>query len=312
MNRVGDVMTDKPNILLRIGTFTVERFPPSLNIPLIVTIFFANASVAARVADVPLEYASRSVLVGCVTIVLVFLHLRIFDEIKDYRTDVVVNPARPLPRGLLSVREAKAFAVVVMLIEVVLISFVSRYALHMLGITIGYSLLMYKEFYAREFLSKRLILYTLTHAPVSGIISMTIFTIITGRTLFELAPLYWLIVCANVLLSLLFEFGRKTFAPDEETDVRESYSKNIGVRGAMLLVLGIAAGACAIATLVGFSLQAGVRIPIFFASLWGALLGLGIVLFVLRSPLAGKIFRAGVFGFLFLYYAFMFVGTVWR
>jgi len=103
-------MTTKNSIpeegyVLRWYGFMKERFTPVQFVPMIISYFTANAAVAFLSAGRTAQM--RGEIAGIAVIFMVFLHLRIFDEIKDYEKDLVIHPDRPLPRGAISIIEAK-------------------------------------------------------------------------------------------------------------------------------------------------------------------------------------------------------------
>jgi len=60
------------------------------------------------------EFSLSLFLCGIIFNTLIFIQLRLGDEVKDYEKDKIVNPTRPLPRGLLSPAEvARAMNLVV-------------------------------------------------------------------------------------------------------------------------------------------------------------------------------------------------------
>ncbi len=83
-----------------------ERFPLEQFL-FISLIFGASASLGAR-AYFSLETAILpGAAISSLAIFLFFLRLRLFDELKDYRHDLRYYPQRPVPRGLISLREVK-------------------------------------------------------------------------------------------------------------------------------------------------------------------------------------------------------------
>jgi 4-hydroxybenzoate polyprenyltransferase len=226
------------NFFLRWILFVKERFPILSHVTLILFVFAANGLVALESLYLNLLVGRREIL-GLIVVVLLFFHLRIFDEVKDYDTDVIVHPERPLARGLISLKEARIVAFSIIVIELVLSLFISRSALIGIVCAILYSLLMYKEFFMKDWLRKRLIPYALTHSVISGIIPLFIFSCVTGIYLWKITGIFGLFVIVNVLLSNVFEFSRKTFAESEEREKRDSYSKTLGLRRAIFIVLFI-------------------------------------------------------------------------
>ena len=82
-----------------------ERFPVLAHGVLIGAFSFAGVSYPAALRDVGGAPEPRVVFVAFVTAFLFFLQLRLLDEFKDYEEDAAYRPYRPVPRGLVTLRE---------------------------------------------------------------------------------------------------------------------------------------------------------------------------------------------------------------
>lgn len=87
--------------------FIQERFPPLKHVPLILFFFLANTFV----------FNGSFLFLSFFIVLLAFFHLRVFDEIKDYKNDLALHPERPLARGLISIREAKRVVFFLLCVE---------------------------------------------------------------------------------------------------------------------------------------------------------------------------------------------------
>jgi len=226
-------------------TFILERFPPLRHLLLISCLFGANAF-----ATVHSTASSRGIpFLGFVVVLLAFFRLRLFDEIKDYETDKQINPYRPLARGLIPLKEAKKTAFSLLALELLLSRIIGPAALIATSCYAAYSLLMYKEFFVGSWLRPKLAIYALTHTVVSGLISLFIFSSITGLYFWNAPTKFLLFPVANWMIFNVFEFGRKTFGEKEEREGVDSYSKNFGSWGAFFIVLAMAIVAVGLALL---------------------------------------------------------------
>ena len=218
----------------RVLTFINERFPLYTHLLLIFSFYFGTILLFSRINPVN-NWFNYKIILGMVNILLIFLQLRVFDEIKDYKTDLVIHPERPLARGLLSLKEAKIIAFIIILFEFAISLFISMFSTVFLLFVIVYSLLMYKEFFVKEFLSKRIFLYAITHTPITGLIILYIFSIYHNIIKFNLSTSFLLII--GFFQAIIFEFSRKTLILEKEKDKMDTYSKKIGFTKATLLVL---------------------------------------------------------------------------
>ena len=291
--------------------FIKERFPFASHIPLIAFVFAANALVAYT--SLTLSPAiGKSEILGLLLIILVFLHLRIFDEIKDYDTDKLAHPHRPLARGLISKKEATMVAYAIILLELILAALLHRAALVGIICVICYSLLMYKEFFVREWIRKKLVFYAVSHSVISGIIALFIFSCVTERYIYQFPPIFGLFVLANMLLSNIYEFSRKTFAQQEEDELIDSYSKRFGPLGASLIVLLMAATSVFIGFILGFCFN--LRFLFFIAMACLMILIAFVGLMYARTNLTSwaKRHRASGGLFILLYDVIITIGIIWN
>jgi len=216
--------------------FSKERFPLLRHILLIIFYVSANALIAFNSSSLNAVMTYKGVMCA-VAVLFIFFHLRIFDEIKDYKNDLVVHKDRPLARGLITVMEAKQVAACLIVLELFLASLINRAAFIAVVCTVLYSLIMYKEFFIGKWLRPRMATYALTHTLVSCWMSVFVYSAVTGLGFWTIPKTYGMFVLVNWMIFNIFEFGRKTFGKDEEKDLVESYSKRLGpVRAAFNVV----------------------------------------------------------------------------
>ncbi len=170
-------------------------------------------------------------------VIIFFVKLRFYDEIKDYELDVVINPERPLPRGLLSIDNIKSAIEKVILVELLLFYGVNLPGFLAMSLTIGYSLLMYKEFFIGALIRPHLTTYATSHTVVTLFLSISIFSAFTNEYFWNLDSQYYYFSLTSWLIFNIFELGRKVFQPSEEREGVESYSQVWGRWGAVALVL---------------------------------------------------------------------------
>src|SRR5512137_1173348 len=96
-----------------------ERFPPQANGVLIASYFAANYFLAHGVslpAGAPLALTWRFPA-GCLVLLLMFFHMRVIDEHRDYEQDCIVYPDRILSRGLVTLQQLRRIGIAAVLIE---------------------------------------------------------------------------------------------------------------------------------------------------------------------------------------------------
>jgi hypothetical protein len=216
--------------------FTKERFEPVSHLTMILVFIIAHILVAR--ASVPLVATSTSFLTLLIGVIAFYFKLRLYDEVKDYELDVVINKTRPLPRGLLNHKDMYRGMGICILIEIVSFSIMGKESSISITIAIAYSLLMYKEFFIADKIRPYLTTYALIHTIVTTLLSFSIFSYLTKLTILEViaTPSFLSFAMANWLLFNIFEFGRKTFASSEERQSVDTYSSLFGRTGAVILV----------------------------------------------------------------------------
>lgn len=177
-------------------------------------------------------------IVGCATVFVFLLSLRIADDLKDYKSDCVLFPDRPLPSSRVRKTDLAALLIIVNIITITLnVIFMNNliyYAVLML-----YGTLMSVWFFARSKIQKSLPLALVTHNPVGFIINTYIisFTCIKyGLSVFTLNNI--LIAFTLYWPSLVWEISRKTRAPKDETEYT-TYSKLFGYKKVTRWILAI-------------------------------------------------------------------------
>lgn len=132
-------------------------------------------------------------LMSFIGLLLFFGLLRLMDEVKDFDKDSILHPDRPLPRGLIKKDEAinVIFALQVILLAysmIVWIALQEAAALAYAGI-VGYSWLMYKEFFVEHWLSRHPIIHGISHQLI--VFPMTFFAVEVNRPYAIADPTTW-------------------------------------------------------------------------------------------------------------------------
>lgn len=220
----------------RILAWFNERFPFEHGI--LFFALYATALFVGRYATTTgtIEVGLKEVL-GFLPVWCFFLMLRVFDEHKDYVSDCRNYPDRVLQSGLITLGHLKvvgAFAIAVQLGGSLLLDGgFGNITIWWLGV-FAYSLLMAKEFFVAEWLSKRLALYAVSHMLVMPLAMLWMAQIGAGA---DALPVQAGLLAGLAFLSGgAFEVARKIRAPEEEREEVDSYTKILGTGGAPLVV----------------------------------------------------------------------------
>lgn len=216
--------------------FLHERHEP-VGITLMVSAFFAASAFVAYQPGVHAAPCFKRLAAGFVLVWLVFLHMRLFDEVKDYDFDKEHNPTRPLSRGLISVGEFSAMTLVCIVFELSLAGIMSWPMFPTMVMVLCFTLLMRMEFFIGDWMRPKLELYATTHTFSAAMISMLIHTVVCFSDAAAADKATLVFALGNWFVFNVFEFGRKTFATAEERVGVDSYSARLTPVGAVTLLL---------------------------------------------------------------------------
>jgi 4-hydroxybenzoate polyprenyltransferase len=230
-----------------------ERFPPQANAVLIASYFTANYLLAHSVLTPtprPLEISWRFPA-GCIVLLLMFFHMRVIDEHKDYEQDLVVHPGRVLSRGLVTLAQLRAVGLAGAFVELALSAVLGLPALLMALVIFLFSWLTYREFFIGEFLKRHLLANAFLHLTIMPAYSLFVYSAATGRYFWS-APLPMLCYAwVSYGVGLGYELARKTRAPADERTGLITYSSVIGPYASALGVLLALAFSSGVSILVG-------------------------------------------------------------
>lgn len=221
-----------------------ERFPPVAYTLLVALFFGSSVLVAHAVGGGDVTHWA-----GGVVVLLVFFHLRVFDEHKDFDGDVVAYPDRVLSRGDVTLKDLRVLGAIAIAVELALCAWIGPKALIAWAATLLFTVLMLKEFFVGAWLEKRIVLYAITHNPVVAGLALV------GWACTDAAwdGAYLAYVAMISLASLGFEVGRKFRLPEEEVEGVPSYTSVLGrVRALALLWAAMIGGVVSFAVLLRF------------------------------------------------------------
>ena len=283
--------------------FAHERFKPFEYLPLIALFVGVNYLFSRALSG--LELPAVSIFIMGILGICFFFRMRLFDEIKDYDVDLVINPTRPLARGLIKVPEVKRAILFIILLELCLAWTLGLITFLLYVAAIFYSLLMYEEFFIGDWLRPKLPTYAVTHTIVVTLLGLALISANLGFTALE-SPAPFVFLLSHWFIFNLFEFARKTFDASEERENVPSYSKIFGLKGAYLLS----------ASQVFFSLALIFPLRQLFMTrpllILGTIYVLALVPGVIRpKPNSAKIFRTLSTVYMGLHFIILFI-ILWR
>ena len=187
-----------------------------------------------------------------IIIFMFFLQLRITDEFKDYEEDLKYRAYRPVQRGVITLKALGKIGIATVIIQIILAYIIDFKIIYFMIIVWFYMFLMAKEFFIKEWLTKRILIYALSHVVIMIFITLVIVNatqyIILGEAenIFKFGALQWYrhnidialipLFTLNYLNGIVLEIGRKTRRADEEEHGVQTYSKLWGKKKAAVIL----------------------------------------------------------------------------
>lgn len=265
--------------------YVLERFPPH-------THFFYGLVVVA--ATISLSVGWRSFTwesgIAYVLVLGLLLALRLLDDVKDLDIDRSIHPDRALPRGLLLSREAMFVVVIIIASAVVLTAAIAAAALPSIGLFLLYAYLMFRGFFAREWVEDRIVLFVGSHTLIAAHLILFIHGFLSNSYFWRAPGYVFALGGVAWFASAAYDSGRKLrFAQEPDYDV--SYSHRLGRRRAVMLGVSsivLLATACMV---VGFLLEFDTVYYLLVAGAVGGSALIGVLALIVENPAVLKLFR---------------------
>jgi 4-hydroxybenzoate polyprenyltransferase len=226
-----------------------ERFPVFAHAPLLLAFSFSAISYSALLRG-KIEWPNaKAIVVAFFSSLLFFLQLRIADEFKDFEEDSRFRPYRPVPRGLVKLRELKMLFVLSAMTQLSLALFLQPSLVILLVLAWVYLALMSVEFFARDWLKARPITYLWTHmliVPLVDYYATACDWLAKGHV--QPGGLLWFLL-VSLTNGIVIEVGRKLRAPADEEEGVQTYTVLWGRTTAVVVWLSAMLATVTFATL---------------------------------------------------------------
>jgi 4-hydroxybenzoate polyprenyltransferase len=231
-------LAKRASFISRWWIYQHERFP-ILAHGLLIAAFSLSAVSFSRLLRVgPVLPDWKTAVVAFGTSFLFFLQLRIADEFKDFEEDSKYRPYRPVPRGLVTLRELGILWVLTGSVQFVLALWLWPSLLLLLATVWTYLALMSNEFFIGGWLKVHPITYLVSHMVIIPLVDLY-------ATACDWWPagtglptgLAWFLV-VSYFNGIVIEVGRKIRAPADEEPGVNTYTVLWGRRNAVLAWLG--------------------------------------------------------------------------
>ncbi|NWO18111.1 UbiA family prenyltransferase [Leptotrichia sp. oral taxon 223] len=184
-----------------------------------------------------------------IIIFMFFFQLRITDEFKDYEEDLKYRAYRPVQRGIISLKTLGKIGIATVIIQIMLAHVIDPEIIYFMIFVWIYMFLMAKEFFIKKWLTKRILIYALSHVVIMVFITLVIVEAtqyIVPKNIFDVFILQWYkhnidfalipLFALNYLNGIVLEIGRKTRKNDEEEHGVQTYSKLWGRKKAVVIL----------------------------------------------------------------------------
>lgn len=220
--------------------YLAERFPLKTHIPIIAVFTFSAICYALMAGGETQFVAIRHYLLAFYLTFSLFLLLRISDEFKDHEDDLKYRKYLPVPRGLITLKQLRNVGLLLLAFQLLIVvlypPFLPVYLIAMVYLT-----LMFKEFFAVEYLRKHQLLYVFSHMLIIPLVDLVASSAYWRFA--DVAPPEALIWFFGVSFfnGILLEIGRKIKMPEQEEEGVISYSAMWGMKKAVCIWIGVLA-----------------------------------------------------------------------
>ncbi len=217
------------NFIKKWYTYQKERFPILIFViyvlSIVIGIFgFVNFYTPKREPEI------NYIIIIPMTIVtfLQFLMVRIVDEFKDYKEDCKYRPYRPVPRGLIKLKELKILFIICALLQIIITLVATKNRI----ISIIYLLIMWiffaimsKGFFIKKILEKHLLLEVLLDEIMMPLMVIYISSFIE----IGINKNTWKILLLSYIISWIVEIARKIRTKEQEEKGVKTYTAMFGI-----------------------------------------------------------------------------------
>ena len=255
-------INSKKSIIQNIKNFKIylnERFPLGKNSFFVLIFTLSGYIYTSLLCNSKIMYLfTNGVKIGIfqykiialfIIIFMFFFQLRITDEFKDYEEDLKYRAYRPVQRGIISLKTLGKIGIATVIIQIMLAHVIAPEIIYFMIFVWIYMFLMAKEFFIKKWLTKRILIYALSHVIIMVFITLVIVEAtqyIVPKNIFDVFILQWYrhnidfalipLFTLNYLNGIVLEIGRKTRRADEEEHGVQTYSKLWGRKKAVIIL----------------------------------------------------------------------------
>ena len=217
------------NFLKKWYTYQKERFPVATYGLYILCLSFAAFFYNTKMLEI--ESNVGVFITMFVVAFLQFLMVRIIDEFKDYEEDKKYRPYRPVPRGLIKLKELRTLFVICIIIQFALTLIVNPFSLIFLLVLWIMFILMTKSFFMKKIVDKHILL----EVALDEILLPTLMLYLSSFIKIDITIL-WRLLLLSYVVSWIIEIARKVRCKKDEEKGVKTYTAVFGIQKATLLL----------------------------------------------------------------------------
>lgn len=174
---------------------------------------------------------------------LQFLMVRIIDEFKDYKEDCKYRPYRPVPRGLITLKELKILFIICVILQLGITVLVEPIAvIGLIGVWIFFAL-MSKNFFIKKFLDKHILIEVILDELLMPILIIYLlrFSIhlnsaydfyYSNINIGDMLPF----IIMTYIISCIVEIARKVRCKEDEEKGVKTYTAVLGINKTIFIL----------------------------------------------------------------------------
>ncbi len=169
---------------------------------------------------------------------LQFLMVRIIDEFKDYDEDCKYRPYRPVPRGLITLKELKVLFIICAIMQIYITASISVKGIIYLILVWVFFAIMSKSFFMKKLLDKHILLevtFDELLMPVL-VIYLSSFVMYNMSRLFT-SNYFYIYLFMTYFISWVVEIARKVRCKEDEEEGVKTYTAVFGIKKAVLILV---------------------------------------------------------------------------
>lgn len=173
---------------------------------------------------------------------LQFLMVRIVDEFKDYEEDCKYRSYRPVPRGLITLKELKVLFIICASLQLIITYIVEPTAIFLLLIVWIFFAIMSKGFFIKKFLDKHILFEVALDELLMPILALYLSAFI--RYMIPIGSFnpnvnysnFYMFLLMTYVISWIVEIARKIRCKEDEEKGVKTYTAVFGIKGAIFIL----------------------------------------------------------------------------